>query len=293
VGAVRDWITAMEAQRLAPNTVRGYSSDVSHALSWLESQGHARLEDITTASLRSWLVSSRENSARTTRRWQASLRAFFRWAVEDGLLLTDPAKRLRPVRVPKTLPKYLTPAQVRTLLDAVPLSNPFRERDYALILWLFETGCRIGETLNLQLSALDLSTRSARMMGKGSKERLVAFGDATATALGRWIEARDRHLEQHGLADAGWVFATRSGNGIQHSAWDKALKCYARKAKLPFTVSSHMLRHSFATALWEGGIDPFVLRDLMGHASLDSTAIYTHVSDARRRAAYDATFPQL
>lgn len=280
------WVESLQARRLADGTVAGYQSDVRGGLEFCAARGADGLEQIDVAMLRAWLASLRHLSARTVNRRQASAKAFFRWCAEEGLLLVNPAARLRSVKVSRPKTRFLTVGQMASLLAAIDTGQPFRWRDRALVMWFATTGCRISEAFDLELHDLRRDDLSATVVGKGGKPRAVFFTPETGAALGSWLTVREEHLRSRGLPDPGLVFLSRGGRRIDPATWNQTLKRYARIAGVPTWLSTHKLRHSFATALLEHGANLRDVQELLGHASVESTQRYTHVTGGRKREAH-------
>lgn len=289
--ALAAWVVAMDAEGLSRATLRAYGTDVTRALAWIERGGIAALSDIRAEHIRGWLAHDPGISLKTRSRRFSALRSFFRWAVSDGHSTTDPTERIRSPKVPRPEPRWLSPEQVRRLLNTVDVNEPFRRRDFALILWLYTTGCRIAETLSLRITDLDLQLGAATVLGKGRKPRRVLCSPGALQALRAWLPARKAYLEQRGLQDNGRVFVSRRGHVVDPSTWTATLKVYARKAGLPSWLSSHKLRHSFATHLLESEVDLRHIQEMLGHASLGTTQAYLHVTERSLREKHRRAFP--
>ena len=225
---------------------------------------------------------------RSVARTVAAVRGFYRFLVAEGLVATDPASDLHAPRVPQSLPRALTVAQVARLLRAPTGDGPAVVRDRALLELLYSAGLRISELLALDVDDIDLTLRTVRCLGKGRKERIVPFGRPAAQAAEALI-VRGRP----GLGVRGpWLLCNQRGGRLtRQGAW-KIVKRHAEAAGLAAVVSPHTLRHSFATHLLDGGADVRVVQELLGHASVNTTQIYTQVSTARLRRVYEQAHPR-
>jgi integrase/recombinase XerD len=219
-----------------------------------------------------------------------------RYLVTEGERADDPTADLEGVRVPSGLPKPLSEAEVTSLLDAVVGHQPAARRDRALLELLYATGARISEACGLSIGDIDFATRLVRLYGKGAKERIVPFGRAAGTALDDWFSPAGRvrmvPAQWRRRSDAEAVFLNaRGGRLTRQAAWG-VVKTYGRRAGLDGKLSPHVLRHSCATHLLDHGADLRVVQELLGHESLATTQVYTHVSAARLRAAYVDAHPR-
>ncbi len=219
-----------------------------------------------------------------------------RYLALEGERPDDPAADLEGVRVPAGIPKPLTEAQVTSLLDAVIVTEPVHRRDLALLELLYATGARISEAVGLSVGALDLDAQLVRLYGKGSKERIVPFGSSAAEALEEWFSPRGRArlvpAQWRRRDDAEAVFLnTRGGRLSRQAAW-LVVKKYGERAGITEHLSPHVLRHSCATHLLDHGADLRVVQEMLGHASISTTQIYTQVSQERLWDVYRSAHPR-
>jgi integrase/recombinase XerD len=222
-----------------------------------------------------------------------AVRGLHRFAVREGLASADPARELRPPTPPRSLPKAITVEQVEMLLDAAGFDDTsLALRDRALLELLYATGARISEAVGLDVDELDLETGSVRLFGKGSRERVVPVGRFARTAIESYlVRARPLLSAGGGRGGAAVFLNSRGGRLSRQSAW-AVLRAAADKAGLRVDVSPHTLRHSFATHLLDGGADVRVVQELLGHASVATTQIYTLVTVERLREVYAAAHPR-
>lgn len=293
-----EFLSWMASERgRAANTLAAYRRDLLGYARWLGAHGRA-VADVTTAELDRFTQARRAESApASVARQLAAIRMLHRFLVEEGHRADDPTAMLDGVKVPAGLPKPLSEEQVSSLLDAVTGTDPVARRDLAILELLYATGARISEICGLDLGDLDLERRAARLYGKGSKERLVPFGRAAAAALADWLGPSGRpHLEPDRWArrgDADAVFLNQRGGRIARQVAWAMVKRYGERAAIPANdLSPHVLRHSCATHLLDHGADLRVVQELLGHASVSTTQVYTKVSQERLVQAYRAAHPR-
>jgi len=226
----------------------------------------------------------------TVARKLASLRALFRTLREQGVVEQNPADLLSAPRKPSRLPKVLKPAEVAALLDRIPASTPLEIRDRSLFELAYASGLRAEELVNLDVGSVDFDAETVRVEGKGSKTRLVPVGEHALKALARYAE-RARPALRAG-DDQPALFLSKSGRRLSTSDVRRRMRVWARHAAVGGGVSPHWLRHSFATHLLEGGADLRAIQELLGHASLSTTQVYTRVESQRLRSAYARSHPR-
>ena len=296
--AVEEFLSWMATERgRAINTLSAYRRDLAAYSSWLQQQ-NLGLDSVTTTALERFIGERRRTAAPSSvARQLAAIRMLHRFLVEEGLAATDPTGDLDGVRVPAGLPKPLTEGQVTSLLDAVTGADPVAVRDRALLELLYATGARISEVCGLSLGDVDLDHRAARLYGKGSKERMVPFGRATGDALAEWLGPSGRpHLvpvawRRRGDAEA--VFLNQRGARLARQVAWAIVKKHGERAGVPAAaLSPHVLRHSCATHLLDHGADLRVVQELLGHASVSTTQIYTKVSQERLLQVYRDAHPR-
>jgi integrase/recombinase XerC len=281
---------AAERNRSA-HTVRAYVADVVGLLDHATALGATSVAELDLSVLRSWLAAERTSgAARTTlARRGAAGRTFCTWAYREGLLPADVGWRLASPKPHRELPNVLRADQASTLVEAPDPGDPAGLRDRAILELLYATGIRVSELCGLDVGDADRGRRVVRVFGKGAKERSVPYGAPAELALDGWLtRGRPTMVAAHS-GDALWL-GVRGGR-LQATAVRRIVSTSATQAGLPHT-SPHGLRHSAATHLLEGGADLRSVQELLGHASLASTQIYTHVSVERLRAAYQQAHPR-
>jgi integrase/recombinase XerC len=288
----------------SPNTVRGYIADVVSLLDHLARMGGATPADLDLRGLRSWLARLRSTGAAraSLARRAAAARTFTAWAHRNGLLATDVAAALASPKAHREMPVVLRPDQAEELVTA-PSSTPLPPpkgpdaalaaaaalRDRAVLELLYATGIRVSELCGLDIRDVDRSRRVVRVLGKGAKERSVPYGLPAEAALDVWLR-RGRPALAGPRSEAALLLGLRGGR-LNPTTVRRLVTSYADREGLPHT-SPHGLRHSAATHLLEGGADLRSVQELLGHASLASTQIYTHVSVERLRSAYRQAHPR-
>ncbi len=282
-----DAFLALLAARRAPRTVEAYRRDLSAFSEWLgRPPGEA-----TTDELERYVAESREAglAAATVARRTAALRSFFRHQHLVGRAPDNPAASLASPRRPRRLPQTLSPADAERLIEAAAGTTPRELRDRALVELLYGAGLRVSEAVGLERGSVDLDDRLVRALGKGSKERIVPIGREAAEALRRYLARGRPHLERRHRPE---LFLNAQGGALTRAGAFLILRRLAARAGLePERVHPHLLRHSFATHLLDGGADLRSLQELLGHADLGTTELYTHVSDKRRHEAYFQAHP--
>ena len=225
---------------------------------------------------------------RSIARTVAAVRGFHRFLVAEGLTATDPASDLSAPRLPRSLPRALTVPQIEQLLAAPSGDGPAVLRDRALLELLYSAGLRISELVALDVDDVDLTLRTVRCLGKGRKERIVPFGRPAVRAVDALVTRGRPALHASGP----WLLCNQRGGRLtRQGAW-KIVKAHAEAVGLGDVVSPHTLRHSFATHLLDGGADVRVVQELLGHASVNTTQIYTQVSTTRLRSVYERAHPR-
>jgi integrase/recombinase XerD len=278
---------AVSAARLAPRTVEAYCRDLTAAATALgKPVGSATTEDIERylADLRA------EGLAPTTiARRAAAIRSFFRHQVLVGGRPDNPAAELALPRRTRRLPRTLSPGEAERLVEAARGTTPRALRDHALVELLYGAGLRVSEAVGLERGGIDLDDRFVRTIGKGDKERVVPIGRQAAEALRRYLAHGRPHLDRRHRPE---LFLNAQGGALTRAGAFLILRKLAGKAGLePERVHPHLLRHSFATHLLEGGADLRSVQEMLGHADLATTELYTHVTDRRRRDAYFQAHP--
>lgn len=281
---------------LAPHTVRAYLSDLGDLFDHLTRLGVTDVARLDLPMLRSWLAKQQTlGKARTTiARRATALRVFTAWAQRVGLVASDCGALLASPKAHRTLPAVLDVHDARAMLDAaqerVVGGDPVALRDVAVLELLYASGIRVGELVGLDIDDLDAARRVVRVLGKGRKERVAPYGVPASTAIGRWLRDGRDHLARPG-SGAALFLGTRGGRLDQRAV---RTLVHTRLAEVPGAPDTgpHGLRHTAATHLLEGGADLRAVQEILGHASLATTQLYTHVTTERLRAAYAQAHPR-
>ena len=294
--AVHRFLRYLRVERNASElTIKSYREDLAILVEYLtETMGRTpRPGEITAVDLRQYVAALHEAgyAKSSVARRLASLRSFFRFAQREGLCDSNPAKPLRNPRRDRKLPHFLTGDEIGTLLSAPPSNDPMGLRDQAILETLYSAGLRVSELVGINLDDLDLDDGLVRVRGKGKKERLAPLGRFAVKALRRWLKKRQPAKGQTTLA-ASAVFLNRFGKRITTRSVGRMLEKYLKLTGLDARTSPHTLRHSFATHLLDRGADIRSVQELLGHKSLVTTQIYTHVSTAGLRKVYELAHPR-
>lgn len=275
----------------AEKTLRAYGVDLRQLASWARMSG-LRPEQIDQRALRRYAarLGDTRPAPTTVARKLAAIRAFFRVLREHGLIAQNPADLLPAPKKPQRLPRALKPSEVAALLDRIPQSAPLEMRDRAIFELAYACGLRAGEIVRLDVGSIDFDAEQVRVEGKGGKTRMVPVGEAALRALGRYLE-RARHALAAGDGETA-LFLSKSGRRLSTGDVRRRLRTWERQAAIQGGISPHVLRHSFATHLLEGGADLRAIQELLGHASLSTTQIYTRVDSARLKTAYSRSHPR-
>jgi integrase/recombinase XerC len=301
-GLIDEFASHIKDERnLSENTTKAYQSDILDLFSWLSKEGgfdSEEMNQITLYDLRSYLAYINESGKKdvTLARKIASIKAFFKWAKNKRYLKDDPSLRLFTPKTQKRLPKVLAQQEVAALLAAAQSDSENdtkgtkgkNTRDLAILELAYASGLRVSEIAALNISSIDFNNRLVRVFGKGSKERVVPFGKHAAFALSKWIEERKKIVPPKEAAlFIGFSKRKRiDPRTIYRIVHTKTLSSNGKVA------SPHALRHSVATHMLENGADLRAVQEFLGHKSLGTTEIYTHVSPERLRASYKQAFPR-
>ena len=293
---------------LAAATVRAYASDLRRYTAWLEARGRRGLADVTRDDVEAWIAAldAAGESARSKARRLASLHEFHRFAVAQHVVADDVSSRIQAPKSAHTLPDVLSVDEVMRLLDSVPVpqerdcadgqhpvADPVMLRDKALLEFLYATGCRVSEACGVNLADLDLAGQLVRLTGKGSKQRLVPVGTCACRALNRYLDEARPVLESKGATpERRALFLNKRGGRISRQSVWEVVRTAGERAHITRPLHPHTLRHSFATHLIQGGADVRTVQELLGHASVTTTQIYTHVSPENLIEAYVMAHPR-
>ena len=290
----------LAARGMAEKTRRAYGNDVGQLAGWASAAGVVP-EDVDYRLLRRYAAAlagggdaaGRALSPPTIARKFASIRAFYRQMVERGELEQNPADLVSHARRRAPLPKALRTDELEQLLERMPARTPLEGRDRALLELTYSCGLRCEEVVNVDVDDLDFDAEELRVLGKGSKTRIVPVGEPAQRAIERYL-SRDRPVLAQASGDPAdpALFLSKRGRRLSPSDVRRRLRTWLRHAGLSGDASPHALRHSFATHLLEGGADLRAIQELLGHASVSTTQIYTRVESARLRRQYSRSHPR-
>jgi len=286
------YIQYLEAERNAsPYTVRNYRADLADFFKFLKGKELTLLNEVDRHVLRDYLSHLVEGgiAKSSIARKLSAIRSFFRYLVREEIIPKNPIEQVSSPKLDKRLPSFLTKEEMERLLNAPDPSTPLGQRDRALLELLYASGLRVSELVSLAPEQIDLETNEIRVWGKGSKERMVLMGEPAAEAIKNYI--KDGRARLRGEKKSQALFLNRYGQRLPERSVQRLLEQYAIKAGIGKRVHPHMLRHTFATHLLDGGADLRVVQELLGHARLSSTQIYTHVTKGQARKVYLSAHP--
>ncbi len=283
------WLQARTAGRqLSVHSLQAGRRDLQQALAFWQADGKQAWTDIAPVDVRNWLADLRRKKYATTSigRMLSSVRSFFCHLQREGVLVNNPAQGIRPPKGEKRLPRTLDVDRVGQLLDELPTDNPEQLRDRAMLELFYSSGLRLAELAGLDLLDLDLSAGQVRVLGKGNKERILPVGSRARLALQDWLGVRSQLAREPGA-----LFVGLRGARIHPSVVRKVLE-RTGQTELGQHLHPHMLRHSFASHLLESSQDLRSVQELLGHASISTTQIYTHLDFQHLAQVYDQAHPR-
>ena len=271
---IKDFQTYLKIERsMSRNTVASYCSDVEK----FHEATPCRPEDIDTEDILNYLQSRKEISKRSQARILSSLRSFFNWLVLEGLMKENPCDRIDSPKLGKYLPDVLSVNEVDAIINSIDTSSWQGMRDKAIIEILYGCGLRVSEAVGLKISGIFFKEGFIRVIGKGNKERLIPLGEMAADALKNYLEIRPIPADS---ASDDIVFLNRFGKSLSRVSMFKMIKTQALLADIRKEISPHTFRHSFATHLIENGADLRIVQEMLGHESIITTEIYTHIDSS-------------
>ena len=284
------FIDALWMERgLSDNTLAAYRSDLKLFAIWLAARKTSLLQ-ASLQDIRDYQTESLQMPARTLARRLSTLRRFYRHQLREGTIAEDPTSRVELPRLPRRLPDTLSESDVEALLNAPNRDEMLGERDAAMLEVLYATGLRVSELVGLQLTQINLRQGVVRVMGKGSKERLVPLGEEAIEALSEFF--RNARLNILAARNCDAAFPTQRGRAMTRQAFWLMIKRYAQRAGITKHLSPHTLRHAFATHLINHGADLRVVQMLLGHSDISTTQIYTHVARERLKTLHAEHHPR-
>lgn len=282
-------------KNFSQHTIRAYASDVLSFLIWLNDFDISKVD---YSKLKEYLVFIQKfkYSKTTTARKIATLRTFFKFLYREKVLENNPAKGIHSPKKNKSLPKFLTEEETEEILNNIKISTPSGYRNRVILELLYASGMRVSELSGLNFCDLNIENNEIRVVGKGSKERIVLISDRVKDLLNNYIKTVRPLINTEGpkveTTDESPVFINKTGFRLHPQSIRTAIKETVEHIQLPKHVTPHVFRHSFATKLLNHGADLRVVQELLGHASISNTQIYTHVSLSRLKEAYDSAHPR-
>ena len=282
-------------KNFSQHTIRAYSSDILSFLIWL---GETDISDVDYVKLQDYLVfmPKFQYSKTTTARKIAGLRTFFKYLHREGVVGTNPAKGIHSPKKNKNLPKFLTEEETEEILNGIKIDTPAGYRNKVILELLYASGMRVSELSGLNFADLNIDNNEIKVVGKGSKERIVLISDRVKELLKNYLKTVRPLINTDGpkkdITDESPVFINKTGFRLHPQSIRAAIKETVEHIQLPKHVTPHVFRHSFATKLLNHGADLRVVQELLGHASISNTQIYTHVSLSRLKEAYDSAHPR-
>lgn len=274
--ALRLFSLRCKSQNLSERTQEVYASHLGLFKDWLARNGEPKPAEIQAAHLRGYIEACKERGCKSLTVDCAFriLRTFWRFLSSDGLVLVDPMRKVERPRREKRFIKPITPEQLRSILGVMNTRDPLGLRDYTLTLFLADTGLRLSEALSIKLSEIDWASNSVLVLGKGRKERRVAFGQTARKALMTWVQKRG------GIEGTEWLWVNRMGTQMKLNNFEQRMKDHTKKAGIAaIRLSPHALRHFFALQFLRNGGDVMALQKLLGHSSLDMVRNYVNMTD--------------
>jgi len=276
---------------LSENTVAAYGRDLKRLFQWLGARRPGSLTVSELAGYPGWLA-EQELAPKSVARHVASLKVFFRYLQLEGALVDNPAELLGSPKLWQRVPTVLSAEQVDRLISAPRRSDGYWRRDRALLEMLYATGCRVSEISHLRVRDVHLAERYARCRGKGDKQRIVPLGERAIAAVQQYFAEERGRLAARRSPPPEWLFLSARGARLSRERIWELIKRYAVRAGAPAEISPHALRHSFATHLLAGGADLRQVQELLGHASIATTQLYTHVDHARLKRVHKNFHPR-
>lgn len=282
---------------LATNTLEAYERDLTSFIVFLEQKSICDLQQVNRYHLSDYLLHLKKEGkkATTISRAVAAIRSFFQFLERERLIEHNPSQHLLTPKLEMKLPRTMQVDDVDRLLNAPDLNSILGIRDRAMLELLYATGMRVSELLSLNLEDLHLEMGFVRCIGKGSKERIIPLGRMASVALHRYLDEARTHLlkaNATSISDEQPLFINNRGKRLTRQGFWKIIKKYATEAGIVAEITPHTLRHSFATHLLDNGADLRSVQELLGHADISTTQIYTHVSNTKMKQVYDRTHPR-
>lgn len=293
--ALAEYIIYLKIERgLSANTVTSYKRDIEKYLTFLTEKKITQLDEVSRFEILDFLQTLRQSGAADNSiiRMVSSLRKFHQYLKRESIVSDDPMQLIDTPKKASTLPKAISPQAVEQLLEAPDTTTPLGVRDRTILELMYATGLRISELVNLKLSDMHLTMGFIQTMGKGEKERIIPLGEIASQWLDHYLDSARVYLQDQSAETSEYVFLNSRGKGLSRQGVWKKVKQLALEAGIDQNVTPHTLRHSFATHLLENGADLRMVQELLGHADISTTQIYTHITKTRLKQVYSDYHPR-
>lgn len=293
--ALAEYIIYLKIERgLSANTVISYKRDIEKYLTFLTEKKITQLDEVSRFEILDFLQTLRQSGAADNSiiRMVSSLRKFHQYLKRESIVADDPMQLIDTPKKASTLPKAISPQAIEQLLEAPDTTTPLGVRDRTILELMYATGLRISELVNLKLSDMHLTMGFIQTMGKGEKERIIPLGEIASQWLDHYLDGARVYLQDQSAETSEYVFLNSRGKGLSRQGVWKKVKQLALEAGIDQNVTPHTLRHSFATHLLENGADLRMVQELLGHADISTTQIYTHITKTRLKQVYSDYHPR-
>lgn len=290
---LQDYLSYLSDERgLAKNTLESYGRDLQQYLTYLKEKKNLDIKDTTQATVIGYLLQlqSKGKATATLSRSLAAIKSYYQFLFREGIIERNPTMNLDAPKQEKRLPKVISVEDVERLLEQPDLRYPIGIRDRAMLEVLYATGLRVSELISLKMNDINLEMGYLKCFGKGSKERIVPLGSIATKYLKMYIEHARKFLASTPFETV--LFLNHHGKGLTRQGFWKIIKRYAENLNIQVEITPHTLRHSFATHLLENGADLRSVQEMLGHADISTTQIYTHLTKDRIREVYDQAHPR-
>ncbi len=280
---------------MSNNTVLAYRRDLEKFFAWNKEHAQKTVHQVDIATLTAFLdhLQNCDLASSSIARNLAAIRMFFRYLMLESVLAESQVDLISSPKLWQRLPKVLSPQMVNDLLHApTGASDRYHRRDHAILAVMYATGCRVSEVTGLKLSDVNMNERYARCTGKGNKQRMVSLTPLAVEAITVYLNIERAEMVKISAGDEGWLFVTRSGRRMNRETIWSLIQRYAARVGCGTEISPHTLRHSFATHLLAGGADIRALQEMLGHANIRTTQIYTHVDHTRLKSVHQNCHPR-
>ena len=293
--ALAEYIIYLKIERgLSANTVNSYKRDIEKYLTFLTEKKITQLDEVSRFEILDFLQTLRQSGAADNSiiRMVSSLRKFHQYLKRESIVSDDPMQLIDTPKKASTLPKAISPQAVEQLVESPDTTTPLGVRDRTILELMYATGLRISELVNLKLSDMHLTMGFIQTMGKGEKERIIPLGEIASQWLDHYLDGARVYLQDQSAETSEYVFLNSRGKGLSRQGVWKKVKQLALEAGIDQNVTPHTLRHSFATHLLENGADLRMVQELLGHADISTTQIYTHITKTRLKQVYSDYHPR-